>query len=74
MSTACDIKSAYLLFSRSVFERRAPRSVAAVEASLGARLTQGNSARSLPEELLSALTAAYREGASPHGGMLPIPG
>jgi len=74
VSTACDIKSAYLLFSRSVFERRAPRSVAAVEASLGARLTQGNSARSLPEELLSALTAAYREGASPHGGMLPIPG
>ena len=55
-----DIKSAYMMFQRSVFERRAPRSLAAVKAALGTDLT---SAHTLPEELLDALTAAYREAA-----------
>jgi hypothetical protein len=55
-----DIKSAYMMFQRSVFERRAPRSLAAVKAALETDLT---SAHTLPEELLDALTAAYREAA-----------
>lgn len=33
-----DVKSAYLQFWRGVFERRAPRSIPAVEAALGAKL------------------------------------
>jgi len=65
-----DIKSAYVMFSRTVFERRAPQSLPAVEAALGSRLT---STRTLPDELLGALTAAYREAARhPDTGISPL--
>jgi hypothetical protein len=55
-----DIKSAYMMFSRTVFERCAPRSIPAVEAVLGTGLT---STHSLPQALLGTLTTAYREAA-----------
>jgi hypothetical protein len=47
-------------FYRSVFERRAPEAIPAVETALGVKITQGNSTRVFTEELLTALTAAYR--------------
>jgi hypothetical protein len=56
-----DIKSAYLQFWRGVFERRAPRSIATVEAALGTELKHGNSTRTVTEDLITALTDAYRE-------------
>jgi len=56
-----DIKSAYVQFWRGVFERRAPQSIAAVETALGAELKQGNATREVTDELLAALTKAYRE-------------
>lgn len=59
-----DIKSAYMQFWRGVFERRAPHSIPAVEAAIGAELRQGNSTRDFTQELLSALTRAYREAAT----------
>ncbi len=60
---ALDVKSSYMQFFRSVFERRAPEAILAVEAALGAKITQGNSTRAFSEELLAALTAAYRQAA-----------
>ena len=48
-------------FFRSVFERRAPGAIPAVEAALGAKITHGNSTRAFAEELLTALTDAYRQ-------------
>jgi hypothetical protein len=62
----CDNGSAYLQFFRSVFERRAPRSIPAVEAAMGAEVRQGNTARQIPDALLSALTDAYQEAAGSH--------
>ena len=56
-----DKRKPYLSVWRSVFERRAPRSIEAVEQALGAKIGQGNTVASAPPELLSALTAAYRE-------------
>ena len=56
-----DINSAYMQFWRGVFERRAPSSILAVEATIGAELRQGNSTRDITQELLSTLTRAYRE-------------
>ena len=53
-------------FWRSVFERRAPRSIPAVEAALGTELKQGNATHQFAEPLLQALTQAYREAASNH--------
>jgi len=50
-------------FWRSVFERRAPHSIPAVQAVLGTELKQGNSTRDFPEPLLDALNQAYREAA-----------
>lgn len=55
-----DRKSSYMQFSRSVFERRTPEAIPAVEAALGTTLTQGNTTRAFTEELLTALTGAYR--------------
>jgi hypothetical protein len=57
----CDNGSASLQFFRSVFERRAPRSLPAVETALGVRVKQGNTAREFPDALLTALTEAYQE-------------
>jgi hypothetical protein len=54
-----------LQFWRSVFERRAPRSLAAVEAEVGeAGVRQGNVVYEISDELLAALTAAYEEAAT----------
>jgi hypothetical protein len=64
VSIASDTKSAYMQFWRSVFERRAPHSISAVQAALGAELKQGNATHTFPAQLLEALTQAYREAAS----------
>ncbi len=61
VTITCDVKTSYMQFFRSVFERRAPESIAAVEAALGTKITQGNSTRAFTEDLLAALTSAYRE-------------
>jgi hypothetical protein len=63
MSIACGKGSDYMQFWRSVFERRAPHSMPAVETALGAELKQGNATREFAEPLLNALTLAYRETA-----------
>jgi hypothetical protein len=60
---ACGKGSDYMQFWRSVFERRAPHSIPAVEAELGTELKQGNSTREFAQPLLDALTLAYRETA-----------
>jgi hypothetical protein len=60
-----DTRSSYLELSRSVLERRAPRSLAAIEAAirnLGVR--QGSTIRKASDELLAALMAAYEEAAT----------
>jgi hypothetical protein len=62
----CDNGSAYLQFWRSVFDRRAPRSLPAVEAALGAGVKQGNTTREFPDSLLDALAKAYQEAAGSH--------
>ena len=50
-------------------ERRAPRSLAAVEAAIGGpRAGRGSTVREASDELLAALTAAYEEAAT---GQLP---
>ena len=56
-----DIKSAYMQFWRSAFERRAPMALPAVEAALGTALRQCDAAREISDDLLDALTSAYRE-------------
>ena len=61
VTITCDVKSSYMQFFRSVFERRAPDMILAVEAALGAKITQGNATRAFTEELLTALTNAYRQ-------------
>jgi hypothetical protein len=50
-------------FWRSVFERRAPHSIPAVQAVLGTVLKQGNSTRDFSQSLLDALNQAYQEAA-----------
>lgn len=56
---------AYLTFWRSVFMRRAPVSLAQVEHVIDPlTVGQGNVTRNITENLLEALTAAYREAAS----------
>jgi hypothetical protein len=60
-----DTRSAYVQFWRSVFERRAPRALAAVEAAVGEPgVRQGGTVREASDDLLSALTAAYEEAAT----------
>jgi hypothetical protein len=56
-----DAGAAYLQLWRSVFERRAPRSLDAVEERLGKRIGQGTTTREVTEDLLNDLTMAYRE-------------
>jgi hypothetical protein len=64
--TICkDTRSAYLQFWPSVFERRAPQALPAVEAAVGqAGVRQGNVVYEISDELLAALTAAYEEAAT----------
>jgi hypothetical protein len=56
-----DHNSAYLQFWRGVFERRAPLSLPTVEAAAGIELRQGNWTPNISDELLDAVTHAYRE-------------
>ncbi len=55
--------AAYLQFWRSVFERRAPKSLANIEQSI-TPIKHGNTIREVSDELLDALTMAYKEAAS----------
>ncbi len=64
VSVYTDPRTAYLQFWRTAFERRAPRALPGVEAALGTPLKQGNATRTITNELLDALTAAYREAAA----------
>jgi TIR domain len=60
-----DTRSSYLELSRSVFARRAPGSLAAVEAAIGdLGVRRGSAIREMSDELLAALTAAYEEAAT----------
>ncbi len=52
----------YVSLWRSVFERRAPHSIAKVEKINGDKIGKGSSATAITDELLAALTDAYREG------------
>ena len=52
-----------LHFWRSVFERRAPQSLAHIEQSV-TPIKQGNTVREVSDELLEALTMAYKEAVS----------
>jgi hypothetical protein len=54
---------AYLQFWRSVFERRAPKTLSRVERIAPVQIGQGNTTREISDELLEALTDAYREAA-----------
>jgi hypothetical protein len=61
-----DTRSGYIQFWRSLFVRRAPETLKRLESLLGPdAIRQGNTTRDITDELLDALTAAYREGA--HG-------
>ena len=53
-----------LQFSRSVFERRAPENLPRVEEVTNRRVGQGNTIYEVSDEVLEALTDAYREAAS----------
>lgn len=53
---------------RSVFQRRAPESVAAVTDAAGTEIGQGTMVQTVTDELLEALFHAYQEAAGPVGG------
>jgi len=74
VSIYCDNGSAYLQFWRSVFERRAARSIPAVEAAAKTEVKQGNTTHDVSEQLLEALTQAYREAAAMAGPVVRSPG
>ena len=58
---------AYLQFWRRVIERRAPESLHCIEAAAApAKVGQGSTTRSVSDELLAALSAAYQEAAKGH--------
>jgi hypothetical protein len=57
-----------LQFWRSVFERRAPENLPRVEEVTHGRVGQGNTISEVSDELLEALTDAYREAASGRNG------
>jgi hypothetical protein len=58
----------YLSFWRSVFERRAPGSIDAVEKVISpVRLGQGNTTREISRELLCAIERAYEEASGRQG-------
>jgi hypothetical protein len=53
--------AAYLQFWRSTFVDRAPATLPRIEAICGTALKQGNITHDVTDELLAALTDAYRE-------------
>lgn len=58
-------RGAYLAFHRTVFERRAPATLARIEQLVApARVGQGTTTRAITDDLLDGLTAAYQEGAT----------
>ena len=60
---------AYLQLWRSVFERRAPATLPAVEAPIAPHtVRQGNTIRDVTDATLEALTLAYREAAGHRAG------
>jgi hypothetical protein len=61
--TVWNDNGAYLSVWRSVFERRAPNSIPDVETVTGTKIGNGNSVRVLNDDVLAALTSAYREAA-----------
>lgn len=62
----------YLQFWRKVIERRAPTSLPRVErAAAPAKVGQGSTTWNISDELLDALTGAYREAARGHLSMKP---
>lgn len=58
-----DTKSSYLQLWRSTFEQYAPDSIPLVESLLGASIGQGSTVHDVTDELLEALSQAYREAA-----------
>jgi hypothetical protein len=61
----CDKSGGHVQFWRSVFERLAPNSLPLVEAAAApALVTGGGNTRIVSDDLLDALTAAYREAAA----------
>jgi hypothetical protein len=67
-----DSRSGYLQFWRSLFSRRAPHGLARVEELLGPGVVgQGTTSRDIDDELLDALSSAYREAAA---GGIPTKG
>jgi hypothetical protein len=64
VSICCDNGSASVQFRRSVFDRRAPLSIPAVEEASSIQIRQGNTTHKIPESLRDALTQAYREAAT----------
>ena len=65
MVTIWNDGGAYLQFWRSVFERSAPESLPLVEQIITPlKIGQGNTTGEIGDELLAALTEAYREAAS----------
>jgi hypothetical protein len=54
-------KAAYIQLWPSVFARRAPESLPTVEAALGEPVRSGAKIRHVTDDLLHALTTAYRE-------------
>lgn len=64
--TVWNESGAYLTLHRSVFERRAPRSLPRVEALIAPdRVGRGTVTRKFTDEVLMVLTNAYREATSP---------
>ena len=56
------VGGAYFSFSRSVFERRAPESIASVEAAMApSKLGSGTTSRNFSDIVFDSLTNAYRE-------------
>jgi hypothetical protein len=60
-------RAAYLQLWPTALHRRAPRSIAGVEAALGGPIKHGARITEAPQALLDALTAAYREAAGRSG-------
>jgi hypothetical protein len=64
---------AYLKLWRSVFERRAPRSIAPVEKIIGPNVIgQGTTLHSISDALLECLGGAYREANLTDANPVPI--
>ncbi len=61
VSVYADANTGYLQFWRTAFERNAPNALTDVETALGMPVKQGNVTRTVTDQLLDALTNAYRE-------------